>query len=160
MMKSMQFSWSRVAWIHCTHRSPPSDALGCASWFLSPADSDGSDSFQWWPPVLTPIWVGDSGGLVLVPHISARPTQQSSGKGGGGCNCWEPVLTFNFCFSYLRFATDLKFFIVQLYPSSTMSKLKIPLVTSWNLFKPLSSLKTLHLQLCMIACNRSLMDGI
>lgn len=96
---------------------PPPGALGCAAQLLSPADSDGSDSFQWWPPVLTPIRLGDSGKLALAPHISAWLTQQSGGegrKGGGGCNCREPVSTFNFCFSYLRFATDLKFFIYNL----------------------------------------------
>lgn len=70
-MKSMQFSWGGVAWLRCTHRSPPSDVLGCAARLFSPADSDGSDSFQWWPPVLTPIRLGDSGKLVLAPHISA-----------------------------------------------------------------------------------------
>lgn len=159
MMKSMQFSWSGVAWIR--EPRPPPDALGCAAQLLSPADSDGSDSFQWWPPVLTPIRLGDSGKLALAPHISASPTQQSRGeKGGGGCNCREPVSTFNFCFSQLRFATDLKFFIYNLIFSLLLSILKCPLVTSWHLFKPLSLLKTLHLQQCMIACNRSLMDGI
>ena len=59
---------------------PPPDALGCAAQLLFPADSDGSDSFQWWPPVLTPIRLGDSGKLVLAPHISARPTQEMAGE--------------------------------------------------------------------------------
>lgn len=93
--------------LHPSRPPSPPDALDCAAQLLSPADSDGSDSFQWWPPVLTPIRLGDSGKLELAPHITAWPAQQSRGEGGGGCNCWGPSSTFNF--SYFRFATDLKF---------------------------------------------------
>lgn len=76
---------------------PSSNALGCTEGLLSSADSDGSDSFKWWPPVLTPIWLGDSGKLVWAPHISTWSTYQNE-KERRGCNCWEPVLTL-FCFS-------------------------------------------------------------
>lgn len=106
-----QYNFHGVGWpgYAAPIKVPISDALGCAARLLSPADSDGSDSFQWWPPVLTPIRLGDSGKLVLAPHISAWPTQQSRGEGGGDCSCRGPVSTFNFCFSNLSFATDLKF---------------------------------------------------
>lgn len=86
---------------------PPSDALGhAARLFSPPADSDGSDSFQWWPPVLTPIRLGDSGKLARgSTHICLADTaEKTRGEGGGGCcSCREPVSTFNLCFTYLRF---------------------------------------------------------
>lgn len=63
----------------------PSDALERAARLLSPADSDGSDSFQWWPPVLSSILLGDSGKLALVPHmLSAWPGVQYCEWGA----CW------------------------------------------------------------------------
>lgn len=60
-----------------------SDALGCAVQLLSPADSDGSDSFQRWPPVLTPIragWQWQTG--AGSPHICWADTAEHRGGGG------------------------------------------------------------------------------
>lgn len=65
--------------------APLFDALGCAAQLLSPADSDGSDSFQRWPPVLTPIQLADSGKLALALYKSAQLTGKVSVAAVGLC---------------------------------------------------------------------------
>lgn len=70
---------------------PLFDALGCAARLLSPADSDGSDSFQWWPPVLTPIRLADSGKLALAPYKSARLTGEVIVAAVGTCRHLPPA---------------------------------------------------------------------
>lgn len=130
-----------------------SDALGCAVQLLSPADSDGSDSFQRWPPVLTPIragWQWQTG--AGSPHICWADTAEHRG-GGTGCS-WEPESTFNLRFSHLRLKflhfTSLSFLHSEYIKNN-------PPVALRHLFKPWSSQKTLQR---MVASNGTLIDGI
>ena len=126
MMKSMQFSWSMAAWICCTHLSPRlwCIRLYCAAplppppprrqwwiWFISMVASSAHSHSAGWQ------WQTEAGS----PQICLLPGQHSrAGEGGGGgCSSRELASTFNSCFSYLRFTTDLE--LLQSYLFLTFS---------------------------------------
>lgn len=117
MMKSMQFSWSEVAWICCTQPSPRrwcirlycSAPLPCRQWwiwFISMVASSAHSHSAGWQ------WQTDAGS----PQICLLPGQHSSAgeKRGVDVAAGSPRRHLTPAFLIWGFATDLKFFIYYL----------------------------------------------